>query len=43
MGEQEPEAKDGLGEDVKDGISDNFGIDTDNTGTISDTPDADFC
>ena len=40
MGEQEPETKDGLGEDIKDGIGDDLGVDVDVVGSISDTPDA---
>ena len=40
MGEEEPEAEDWLGEDIKDSIGDDFGIEADNAATISDTPDA---
>ena len=43
VGEQEPEAKDWFGENVKDCICDNFGINGDNTATIGDAPDADAC
>ena len=40
MSEEEPEAKDGLGEDIEDGISDDLGININAAGAISDTPDA---
>ena len=40
VGEEEPEAKDGLGEDVKDGIGDDLSVDVDVAGSVSDTPDA---
>ena len=40
VGEEKPEAKDGLGEDIEDGIGDDFGIETDVAGPVSDTPDA---
>ena len=39
MGEEEPEAEDGLGKDIKDGISDDLSIDINIPGSISDTPD----
>ena len=40
MGEQQPKAKDRLGKDIKDSIGNNLPIDTDGSGSISDTPDA---
>ena len=40
MGEEEPEAKDGLGEDIEDGISDNLSIDIDVSGSVSNAPNA---
>ena len=40
MSEDEPETKDGLSKDIKDGIGNDFGIHVNVTGTISDTPDA---
>ena len=43
MGEEEPEAKDGLGKDVKDSIRNNFGIDIDIARAISDTPNTAHC
>jgi len=36
---EQPEAKDGLGEDIEDGVCDNLGINTRATGTIGNTPD----
>lgn len=41
MGEEQPEAKDRLGKNVKDGIGNNFSVDGRNAGSISNTPDAD--
>jgi hypothetical protein len=43
MGEEKPEAKDWLGKDVEHGVGDNFGINTDDTATISNTPDTRRC
>lgn len=40
MGEEEPETKDGFGEDVEDSIGDDFGVDINVPGSVSDTPDA---
>ncbi len=40
VGEEKPETKDGLGEDIKNGVGDNLGIDTNVSGPVSDTPDA---
>lgn len=40
VGEEEPEAENWLGENVKNGIRDNLGIDTSDTGTIGNTPNA---
>lgn len=40
MGEEEPEAEDRFGENVKNGIGDNLSIDASDTGTIGNTPDA---
>jgi hypothetical protein len=40
VGGQKPEAKDGLGEDVQNGVGDNFAVNTNNAGTVSNTPDA---
>jgi len=39
VSEQEPEAKDGLGENVKDGVCDDLGIDANVARTIGNTPD----
>lgn len=39
VGEQEPEAKDSLGEDVQNGVGDNLGIDANVAGAIRNTPD----
>lgn len=39
VGEEEPETKDGLGQDVQNSIGNDLSIDTDHAGTISDTPD----
>ena len=41
MGEEQPEAKDRLGKNVKDGIGNNLSVDGRNAGSISNTPDAD--
>lgn len=43
MGKQKPEAEDGLGEDVKDGVGHDLSIDIDVAGAISNTPDAMNC
>ena len=39
MSEEKPEAKDRLGEDIKNSIRDDLNINTDHAATISDTPD----
>lgn len=39
MGEEKPETEDRLGEDVEHSVSDDFGIDINFAGSISDTPD----
>lgn len=39
MGKDEPETKDGLGEDVENSVGNDFSIDTPHTGTITNTPD----
>jgi len=41
MGEQKPESKDRLSEDIQNSVCNNLGIDVDVSGTISKTPDAD--
>ena len=38
--EQQPGTKDGLGEDVENGVGDDLDVDGDLAGTISDSPDA---
>lgn len=43
MSEQEPEAEDGLGEDVEDGVGDDLGVDTNVAGAIGNTPDTTTC
>ena len=44
MRDEEPETKDGLGEDVKYSVGDDFTINRHMTTTISDAPDAaDVC
>lgn len=40
MRDQEPEAKDGLGENVEDSIGYDLAIDAKVTATLGDTPDA---
>lgn len=40
MGEEKPKTEDGLGEDVEDSVGDDFAVDVDVAGSISDTPDA---
>jgi hypothetical protein len=39
VGNKEPDAKDGLGEDVKNGVSDDFGVDRDLARSVGNTPD----
>jgi len=39
MGDEQPGTEDGLGEDIKDGIGNNFLVDIENAGTVSNTPD----
>ena len=41
MGEEQPEAKDGLGKNVEDGIGNDLSIDARDARSISNTPDAD--
>lgn len=43
MSEEEPEAEDGLGEDVEDGIGNDLRINADVAGSIGDTPNAISC
>ena len=43
VGEEQPEAEDGLGKNVKDGVGNNLSIDARNARSISNTPDADQC
>ena len=40
MGEEEPEAEDGLGENVKNGIGNDLGVDINLARAVGDTPDA---
>ena len=40
MGEEEPEAKDWLGEDIKDGVGNDLGINASDAATIGNTPNA---
>lgn len=40
MSKEEPEAKDGLGEDIEDGVGNDLSIDVDIARPISNTPDA---
>jgi len=40
VSEEEPEAEDGLGEDVEDGVRDDLSIDIGNASSIGNTPDA---
>ena len=40
MSEKEPEAEDGFGENVKDGIGDDLSVDINLAGSVGDTPDA---
>ena len=37
---QQPEAEDGLGQNIEDGISDNLAVNRDVSGTVTDGPDA---
>ncbi len=39
MGEQKPEAKDRLGKDIENGVGNDFGIESNKTPTIGNTPD----
>ena len=39
VGEEEPEAEDWLGEDVKNGVGNNLGINVGDAGTVSNAPD----
>lgn len=40
VGEEEPQAEDWLGENVKDGVGDDLGVNAGNAGTVGYTPDA---
>lgn len=40
VGEEQPEAEDGLGEHVEDGVCDDLGIDAGNAGAVGNTPNA---
>lgn len=40
VGEKEPEAEDDLGEDVEDGVGDDFSVDRGDARAVGDTPDA---
>ena len=40
VGEEEPEAEDGLGKDIKDGVADDLSVDIDVAGSVGNTPDA---
>ena len=40
MGEQKPETKHWLREDVEDCVGNNFGVESNESATISDAPDA---
>ena len=40
MSEEQPEAEDRLGKNVKDSIGNNFGVEPDETTTVGDAPDA---
>jgi hypothetical protein len=40
MSEEKPEAEDWLSKNIENGIGDDLSINTDNTSTISNTPDA---
>ena len=39
MGEEEPEAEDGLGKNVENSIGDNLSVDVNVAGSVSNTPD----
>jgi hypothetical protein len=43
VSEEQPEAEDWLGKNVEDSVSDDFGIDANDTSTIGNTPDARKC
>lgn len=40
MGEEEPETEDGLGEDVKNSVGNDLGVEANKAATVSNTPDA---
>ena len=40
MGEEKPEAKDGLGKDIEDGVANDLSINAGNARSIGNTPDA---
>lgn len=39
VGDEQPQAEDGLGEDVEDGVGDDLAVDTDGAGAVSKAPD----
>ena len=43
MSKEQPEAKDGLGENIEDGVAYNLGVNASNTGTIGKPPDTGEC
>lgn len=43
MGEEEPETKDGLSEDIKDSVGNDFLVEIGNTTTIGNAPNTMFC
>lgn len=43
VGKYKPETKDRFGEHIKNSIGNDFGIDVDDAGTVSDTPDTAAC
>ena len=43
MGEEKPKSKDGLGEDIEDGVGDDLSIDVDVARSISNAPDTIYC
>jgi hypothetical protein len=43
VGDEEPDAKNGLGEDVENSVRDDLGVDRHLTGPVGDTPDTVEC
>lgn len=43
VSKEQPEAKDWLGKNVEDGVGDDLGIESNNTGTIGNSPNAGQC